>query len=200
VPPRTQPEWATARRLPQMSLLRMGAFGLLTALCAYFPVSLAQMYKCQTPDGRTAFQDKPCAGEAKQGVVKQPDAASAGLAASQGDPEGAYRSFHQSIVGSFNPPQWFSYLPATKRTLFDRDTQASLRWVNAVQFMKDEMPRSYQITDRQPGAGGTLRLTATGMGKDFFGKPQQQSGVIDLVQEGGAWKISGLTWGKRTLP
>src|SRR6185436_3764773 len=105
-----------------------------------------------------------------------------------------------SIVGSFDPPQWFSYLTAAKRALFDRDTQASLRWVNAVQFMKDEMPRSYQITDRQPGAGGTLRMNVTGMGKDFFGKPQQQSGVIDLVQEGGTWKISGVTWGKRTLP
>ena len=40
-----------------MSLLRMGTFGLFAALCSYFPVSLAQMYKCQAPDGRTTFQD-----------------------------------------------------------------------------------------------------------------------------------------------
>ncbi len=183
-----------------MKTMRAASLALFTVLCACFSFSHAQMYKCQTPDGRMAFQDKPCAGDAKQGVVKQRDAASAKPAASQGDPEGAYRAFHQSILGPFHPPGWISQLPAAKRQHFDRDVQASLKWVNAVQFMKDEMPRTYQITSRQPSSGGTLRLTATGMGKDFYGKPQEQSGIIDLVQEGGAWKISGVTWGKRTLP
>jgi hypothetical protein len=45
-----------------------------------------------------------------------------------------------------------------------------------------------------------MRLTATGQGKDFFGKPEEQSGVIDLVEEGGTWKVSDVTWAKRKLP
>ena len=123
----------------------------------------------------------------------------AGPAAAQGDPESAYRAFHQSVLGPFNPQLWISQLPAAKRAAFDKDTQASLKWVNAVQFMKDEMPRSYRITGKT-GSGRSMRLTATGQGKGFMGKPEEQSGVIDLVEESGAWKIDGLTWGKRKLP
>jgi RecA-family ATPase len=120
-------------------------------------------------------------------------------AAGQGDPESAYRAFHQSVVGPFNPQQWLSYLPTAKREKFSKDPQAELRWVNAVQFMKDEMPRSYRVTGKS-GTGKSMRLTATGQGKDFFGKPEEQSGVIDLVEEGGTWKVSDVTWAKRKLP
>lgn len=63
------------------------------------------------------------------------------------------------------------------------------------------MPRSYTVTAKAPGSGGkTMRLSATGMGKDFFDRPQQQNGVIELVQEGSGWKISEVSWGKRKLP
>jgi hypothetical protein len=122
-------------------------------------------------------------------------------ALAQGDPESAYRVFHQNVLGSFNPPLWIAQLPEAKRQQFERDTQASLRWVNAVQFMKDEMPRTYHVTSKEPGAGGRLmRLKTTGVGRDFFGKPQELVGVIDLVEERGTWKITEVTWGKRKLP
>ena len=157
------------------------------------------MYKCQTPDGRTAFQDKPCAGDARQGVMKAPAPAPSGAGAVQGDPEGAYQRFHQAVLASFDPPGWFTHLPAARRQQFDKDVQASLKWVNAVQFMKDEMPRTYRITGKS-GSGNTARLTATGEGRDMFGRPAgEQAGVIDLVNEGGSWKIDQVTWGKRRL-
>ena len=44
-----------------------------------------------------------------------------------------------------------------------------------------------------------MRLTATGQGRDAYGKSEEQAGVIDLLQEGGQWKINEVTWGRRKL-
>jgi hypothetical protein len=123
----------------------------------------------------------------------------AGPVTAQGDPESAYRAFHQSILGPLNEQLWVSQLPAARRAAFEKDPQASVKWVVAIRFMTDEMPRSYRITGKVPGPGKSMRLSATGQGKDFFGKPEEQSGVIDLVEEGGVWKINEVTWGKRKI-
>jgi hypothetical protein len=163
-----------------------------TLLCAWFSLSHAQMYKCQMPDGRTAFQDKPCASDAKQGVIKTPAASSP--SGGQGDPEGAYRAFHQAVVQSFNPPQWLTFYTAARRQQIDKDNQAGARWMASIS--RDEWPRSYQVTGKQP-CGSAMCLTAAGTGKDLFGRPQEMAGTAEMVQEGGAWKIRDVNWRRR---
>ena len=159
--------------------------------CAGFSLSHAQVYKCQTPDGRMAFQDKPCASDAKQGVIKTPASSPGG---GQSDAEGAYRAFHQAVIASFDPPRWLTFYSAAKREQIDKDNQAGARWVASIS--REEWPRSYQITGQQP-CGSATCLSAAGTGKDLFGRPQEMAGKAELVQEGGAWKIRDVTWGKR---
>jgi hypothetical protein len=48
---------------------------------------------------------------------------------------------------------------------------------------REEWPRSYQITGKQPCAGGATCLTAAGTGKDLFGRPQEMAGSAEMVQE-----------------
>jgi len=168
---------------------------IVCVACAICFPAHAQMYKCQAPDGRTAFQDKPCASDAKQGVMKTPAPAPAGRGAAQGDPEGAYQRFHQSVLASFDPPLWLTFYTSARRQQIDRDNQAGARWVASIS--REEWPRSYQITGKQPCAGGATCLTAAGTGKDLFGRPQEMAGSAEMVQEGGAWKVRDVVWRKR---
>ena len=55
--------------------LRVAAFALFTTLWSYYPMSHAQMYKCQTRDGRTSYQEHPCTSDTRQGTIKKPGAA-----------------------------------------------------------------------------------------------------------------------------
>ena len=86
------------------------------------------------------------------------------VATAQSDPESAYRVFHRSILGPLNEQLWVSQLTATRRTAFEKDPQASLKWVIAVKFMIDEMPRSYQITGKVPGPASAHRMDRTRIG------------------------------------
>lgn len=58
-----------------MKRFRVTAFALFLTVGCYSSVSSAQMYKCQTRDGRTSYQEQPCAGDARQATVKKPSAA-----------------------------------------------------------------------------------------------------------------------------
>ena len=127
-------------------------------------------------------------------------AAAHGAAASD-TPEKGYEGFHRAVLASFDPRGWFSHLTAELQAKYDKDTQASLAFVNKIQFMKDEMPRAYRVTGKAPGPGGKgVRLGLAGEGKDFFGKPAALTGSADLVSEAGKWKLASLTWAKRTAP
>lgn len=53
---------------------RMGAFAVSVMLCFYCPMLQAQMYKCQTRDGRTIYQEHPCPSDAKPATIKKPGA------------------------------------------------------------------------------------------------------------------------------
>lgn len=114
------------------------------------------------------------------------------------EPEVVYQKFHRAILGPFHPPGLFPFLAAALREEFERDTMKSLRFVNKIQFMKDEIPRSYTVTGKSQG--NPLRLAVAGEGKDAFGQPAQMSGSVELVSERGEWKIQLLSWGKRTAP
>lgn len=124
-----------------------------------------------------------------------------GYAAAADEPEVVYQKFHQAILGPFHPPGLFPFLSAALREQFDKDNMAALKFVNKIQFMKDEIPRSYKLTGKTPRADGkSLRLMVAGEGRDLFKKPVQMNGTIDLINERGEWKIVELTWGKRTAP
>jgi hypothetical protein len=124
-----------------------------------------------------------------------------GYAAAADEPEIVYQKFHQAVLGPYDPPGLFPFLSAALREQFDKDTVAALKFVNKIQFMKDEMPRAYKLTGKTPRADGkSLRLTVAGEGRDLFKKPTQMTGTVDLINERSEWKIVELTWGKRTAP
>lgn len=123
------------------------------------------------------------------------------IATAADEPEIVYQKFHRAILGPFHPPGLFPFLSASLREEFDRDTQKSLRFVNKIQFMKDEIPRSYTVKGKtQPAGGSSMRLAVAGEGKDAFGQAIQTNGTVDMVSERGEWKIQLLSWGKRTAP
>ena len=55
-------------------------------LAAFAPGVSAQMYKCQTKDGRTSYQEQPCPADAKAGTVRKPTRAPDGAGANSGGP------------------------------------------------------------------------------------------------------------------
>jgi Domain of unknown function (DUF4124) len=52
--------------------LRWIAFGSFVFLAAYGPEPSAQMYKCQTKEGRTIYQEHPCPTDAKAAAIRKP--------------------------------------------------------------------------------------------------------------------------------
>lgn len=67
-----------------MHRLHSIAFIVSVVLVAYVPGVSAQMYKCQSKDGRTSYQEEPCPADAKAGTVRKPTQQPGGAAAQSG--------------------------------------------------------------------------------------------------------------------
>jgi hypothetical protein len=57
------------------------AFGSFVLLVTYGLESSAQMYKCQSKEGRISYQEQPCPTEAKAGAIRKPAQSQEGAAA-----------------------------------------------------------------------------------------------------------------------
>jgi hypothetical protein len=99
------------------------------------------------------------------------------------DPAAAYQRMHQAILGRLDPSNVIQHLNAATRSRFDKDSQASGRFMVDMMFMKDDMPRVYTITSNTQ-SGNSARITATGTGARFY-TPVTMDGTVDLVLEGG---------------
>lgn len=74
-------------------MVRSRIAALLTCLlvAAFVPAANAQINKCKTRDGRTVYQEDPCAADDKASSLKKPAAGPSMPAASAGSPGGSSR-------------------------------------------------------------------------------------------------------------
>jgi hypothetical protein len=145
------------------------------------------MNKCVGADGRVTYQEDYCPDLTKKHVPEGPPGADAST------PEGAWRRQYAALQDG-EAEEYLKYLARPARDKFaGLDAKARDK---LLAITRDLTPKEARFVEMRVHPGGK-RATVSAQGKGYnvmTGRKPEFVGTIDMVKDGGVWKVSGETW------
>ncbi len=169
----------------QRAFLKMIRVVAVALLC--LPAAALAMNKCVGGDGRITYQEDFCPDLTKKHTPEGPPGADADT------PDGVWRRQYSALQDG-DPEEFRKYLAKPGRDRFDRmDAKAR---ANHVAMTRDTTPKEARYLDMRIHPGGKrATITAQGLGRNVMtGGKQEIGGTIEMVKEGGGWKVASESW------
>lgn len=165
-------------------------FALLACCTLGWPLCLAAMNKCVSPEGRVTYTSEPCPDNARSATrLKLQEAAPARTSTPEEAFLNARRDFDagaDAYARHFDPPPAGEALE-TFRAAYDLAKRSELR--------------DYRIVERQESAdGSTVRIRAEATGRNLItGERGPFVGEATLARKSGRWVLTSDQWSAALL-